>query len=108
MFFPWWKARFEVLGSCFMRKKISHTARDQGYFQQLDGSWNKGGFIEIQTDGTVSLTPRVRLGIFFRYTYEELQGEAFAITNIAGANPSYDFYTAKSMGSFGLNLSYVF
>jgi len=112
MFFPWWKARFEVLGSPFMTKKISHTARDQGYFQQLDGTWHKGGFIEFQTEGTVNVTPSTWLGLFVRYTYEELRGEvkgtrASPFTSVHETIP-YDFYTVKSMASFGFNFSYVF
>jgi len=112
MFFPWWKARFEVLGSPFMTKKISHTARDQGYFQQLDGTWNKGGFIEFQTEGTVNITPSIWLGLFARYTYEELHGEARGTRAAPGTTVyetfPYDFYTLKSMASFGFNFSYVF
>lgn len=107
MFFPRWKAHLELLASPFMTKKVCHEARDGEYFQQLEGTWNKGGFIEIQTEGTVGVTPRVRMGIFFRCTYEELRGEVSAITNISGTHP-YDFFTRKSMASFGLNLSYVF
>ena len=112
MFFPWWKARFEVLGSPFMRKKISHSARDQGDFQQLDGTWNKGGFIEFQTEGTVNITPSIWLGLFARYTYEELHGEARGTRAAPGTTVyetfPYDFYTLKSMASFGFNFSYVF
>jgi hypothetical protein len=112
MFFPWWKARFEVLGSPFMTKKISHTARDSGNYQQLDGTWNKGGFIEFQTEGTVNITPSIWLGLFARYTYEELRGEAKGtrrspFTGVHETFP-YDFYTLKSMASFGFNFSYVF
>ena len=112
MFFPWWKARFEVLGSPFMTKKISHTARDSGHYQQLDGTWNKGGFIEFQTEGTVNITPSTWLGLFVRYTYEELRGEAKGtrrspFTGVHETFPS-DFFTLKSMASFGFNFSYVF
>jgi hypothetical protein len=112
MFFPWWKARFEVLGSPFMTKKISHTARDSGYYQHLDGTWNKGGFIEFQTEGTVNITPSIWLGLFARYTYEELHGEAKGTRAAPGRTDyetfPYDFYTLKSMASFGFNFSYVF
>ena len=112
MFFPWWKARFEVLGSPFMTKKISHTARDSGYYQQLDGTWKNGGFIEFQTEGTVNVTPSTWLGLFVRYTYEELRGEAKGTRTspFTGVHEpsSYDFYTLKSMATIGFNFSYVF
>jgi len=113
MFFPWWKARFEVLGSPFMTKKISMKARDNGSYMKLDGTWNKGGFIEFQTEGTVNITPSIWLGLFARYTYEELRGET------TGTRPAptddapyetfpYDFYTLKSMATIGFNFNVVF
>ncbi|MCX5860873.1 MAG: hypothetical protein NTW27_01930 [Deltaproteobacteria bacterium] len=112
MFFPWWKARFEVLGSPFMTKKISLTARDSGYYMQLDGTWNKGGFIEFQTEGTVNVTPSIWLGLFARYTYEELRGEAKGTRAHPGKADyetfPYNFYTLKSMATIGFNFNVVF
>jgi hypothetical protein len=51
---PAWKARFEVIGSPFMSKSITHKAQNQGYYMQLDGNLTKGGLLEFQVEGNVN------------------------------------------------------
>ena len=72
---PTWKARFEVLGSPFMTKKVANTARDQGEYMQLDGNLTQGGFIELQVDGNINVTPNGLMGVYAQYSYEQLKGE---------------------------------
>ncbi len=74
MYFPWWKARFEVLGSPFMSKKISSKVSNRGTLAVYNGWANGGGLIEFFLEGTVAVTSMLRLGLHARYTYQELYG----------------------------------
>ena len=113
IFSPSWKARFEVLGSPFMTKKIAHLARDQGFYFQLDGIMTRGGFIELQIEGNVNVASGTWLGLYAQYTYEQLNGGLTGISvdgyGIAIYVPhSYNFYTLKDMWILGLNCSLLF
>ena len=110
---PAWKARFEVLGSPFMTKKVAHTARDQGYYMQLDGSLTQGGFIEFQMDGNINVTPNGLMGVYAQYSYEQLKGELTGTSKDGRDNDcylttSYNFYTLKSIWTLGLSGSILF
>lgn len=74
MFFPWWKARFEVLGSPFMSKKILSTVRNGSTLVEYKGWADKGGMLEFFMEGTVAVTSILRVGLHARYTYQELYG----------------------------------
>jgi hypothetical protein len=113
MLYPSWKARFEVLGSPFMTKKISHTARNQGYYMQLDGNMTQGGFLEFQVEGNRNVAPNAWMGVYTQYTYEQLKGgltgksvDGFGNANYAPI--SYDFYTLRSIWILGLNCNISF
>ncbi|MGO8822308.1 MAG: hypothetical protein ACLQO6_13945 [Desulfomonilaceae bacterium] len=112
MFCPLWKARFEVLGSAFMSKNVTHTARDQPYYMQLDGTLTNGGFLEFQVEGNINVTPRAWMGIYSQYTYEGLKGELTGTSqngDNSGLVPSsYNFYTLKNIWIIGLNCNFVF
>jgi hypothetical protein len=109
---PTWKARFEVLGSPFMTKKVAHTARDQGEYMQLDGSLTQGGFIELQMDGNINVTPNALMGVYAQYSYEQLKGELTGSSkdgqNAGYFTTSYNFYTLKSIWTLGLSGSILF
>lgn len=113
MFSPSWKARFELLGSPFMTKKITHTARDQGYYMQLDGNMTNGGFIEFQVEGNIPVTRNTWLGIYTQLTYEGLKGELTGVS-VDGNGAStyvptpYNFYTLKGIWTIGLNCNVLF
>ena len=110
---PSWKARFEVLGSPFMIKKVAHTARDQGYYMQLDGKMTNGGFIEFQVEGDIPVAPNTWLGLYTQYTYESLKGKLTGVSvdgnGAATYVPTpYDFYTLRSVWTIGLNCNILF
>jgi len=108
MFFPWWKAKFEIIGSPFMAKQIKMT-RDFGYdglFVQYDATARSGGLIEFQIEGTANVSTNVLLGGFFRYSYQELHGDSRASTNISTLYPGpYRVFASDSAATFGLNLT---
>jgi hypothetical protein len=109
---PEWKARFEVLGSPFMTKKVAHSARDQGQYMQLDGNLTHGGFIELQMDGNINVTPNGLIGVYAQYSYEQLKGELTGTSKDGSNNgyltTSYNFYTLKSIWTLGLSASILF
>ena len=110
---PTWKARFELLGSPFMSKSITHKARNQGYYMQLDGNLTTGGFLEFQVEGNINVTPCAWMGIYSQYTYESLSGNLTGISADGNGNAtyvptSYRFYTDKNTWLVGLNSNFQF
>jgi hypothetical protein len=85
-----------------MTKKVAHTARDQGEYMQLAGSLTQGGFIELQVDGNINVTPNGLTGVYAQYSYEQLRGELTGTRKDGDNNPNYitlpyNFYTLKSI-----------
>lgn len=109
MFFPWWKARFEVLGSPFMTKKVSSLIQRGVSFIEYQGTLNQGGLLEFQMDGNVSLTRYLWTGLHARYTYQELRGGEKA-TGISsnGEKATFDLSTWENIFVVGLDLGIVF
>jgi hypothetical protein len=104
--FPWWKARFEILGSPFMTKDITGRIREGTGMVLYDGSAEKGGMLELDMQGTVAVGRRIRLGLHCRYTYQELTGEALRDGN--GDRSLHPLTVQENMGVVGLNLTFVF
>lgn len=105
--YPWWKARFEVLGTPVMSKQVVSNLYDGGVLvSSFDGWADNGGMIEMLMDGTVAITSRMRLGLYARYTFVELDGEATA--TIDGVSGPQQLYVGENFGTFGLDLSMVF
>lgn len=81
MFFPWWKARFEVLASPFMSKKIDTQILKDSRMVRYNGTADNGGLVELTVEGTAAITPQLRVGLYSRYTYQELRGEIVKVTS---------------------------
>ncbi len=110
MFFPWWKARFEVLGSPFMKKSSTVSLRQGTVYSEQNVETDKGGLIEFRLEGTVSLHTNLWLGVFACYHYQELTGKSTGrsvLPLIIPANLN-NYYTRESMASFGLNFNVVY
>lgn len=110
---PGYKARFEILGSPFMNKKISLSAQDSGNTMQLDGNMTQGGFLEFQIEGNINVTQNALAGVYAQYTYESLKGGLTGISVDGFGNPSYipttyDFYTLRNTWIIGLNCNVPF
>jgi len=110
MFLPFWKARFEVLGSPFMNQQVVHHVGLGTFELEYRGKATGAGLIELRAEGTVGITPNCWLGIFGRYTYQELYGRAEATSNgtFTLLNRSHDFFVGQSFGTIGLNGTLVF
>jgi hypothetical protein len=109
MFFPTWKARFEMLGSPFMNVGVSNALQQGAAVLQLDGNLYRGGLVEVQMSGDVNLTPNVLVGLYGRYAYQELYGllSDTAQTLGVGANP-LEVFLGQSFGTIGLDVTVIF
>lgn len=109
MFFPWWRARFEVLGSAFMKQKVSSLIQRGVSFIEYKGTLDQGGLLEFQMEGNVSLTRYLWTGLHARYTYQELRGgeKVTGIEN-TGQRVSFDLSTWENIFTVGLDLGVVF
>jgi len=107
MFFPWWKARFEVLGSPFMSKRILTEFRyGTGVTFDYDGRVDHGGLIEVELEGTASITSRIRLGAYARYSFQELYGESTRSTPAGFTR--HELFAGENVAVTGLNLTLAF
>ncbi len=106
LFFPWWKTRFEVLGSPFMTKKVLAQVRNGSDFIEYDGSAPSGGLLEFTVEGTAAVTSLARLGLYGKYTHQELHGNA---TREQGSSKlEKDLFVQESFGVIGVNFMFVF
>lgn len=104
MLFPWWKARFEVLGSPFMNRKATI---DNGAFR-AQGNGTNGGLLEFQMEGSVGLTPSLFLGINACYSYQELYGNSTASFRDLGGNTTFTLYTTADLLRIGFDINVLF
>lgn len=106
MMFPWWKARFEILGSPFMTQS-SVVSMGTQVEQRVEA--NSGGLVEFQMEGTVNIHPNFWVGLYGQYHYQELYGHSEGGTNPPAAwNWADPFYTYESFMSVGLNVNVVY
>jgi hypothetical protein len=107
MAFPWWKARFEILGSPFMFRDITVLANDGANTVEYRGRLDNGGLIELSFEGTAQVASSCRLGLYCRYRYQELYGELTG-TNSNAALRRFDAYMGENLAVFGLNANLFF
>jgi hypothetical protein len=110
MCFPWWKARFEVIGSPFMKTSSTISMRQNNIYSEQNVETDTGGLIEFRVEGTVSLHTNLWLGVFACYHFQELTGESTGRSTqplITPANLNR-YYTTESMASLGLNFNVVY
>jgi hypothetical protein len=106
VFFPWWKARCELLGSPWMSKKLSGNVIRTDSTVIYGGS-GQGWLLEVQIEGTANLTRFVFLGVHARYTSQESNGDFIRKDNgqLIGRFP---MYTNDSLAIVGLDVTLVF
>ena len=89
-----------------MDQEVFSRIEQDGNVTVFDSSLNRGGIIEISVEGNAAITSALRLGLFGRYGYLELNGES---TRTIGANrESYDLFIGDGIATVGLNLTVVF
>jgi hypothetical protein len=106
MWFPWWKTRFEILASPFVSQNVSAIVQDGAMLVEYAGNADSGGLIELEVEGTANLTSRVRLGLYGRYSYQELYGEYTRADVVE--SPSRRLYIYENLAAVGLNMTLLF
>ncbi len=102
VFFPVWKARFEVLGSPFMSRKV---AVYQGSAYMIEGRPTGSGMLEFQFEGSTCMTHNIYVGVNAAYSMQELYGTS-TISGAAGAQ--YDLFTSDSIFRVGFDVNVLF
>jgi hypothetical protein len=106
VFHPWWKARFEALGSPRVGREVSTRFESAADSVELRGWAESGGVLEFDVEGTVFISNRLRLGVFGRYTYRELRGD---ITRTArDGETRHELLVREDFAALGLNFTYLF
>jgi hypothetical protein len=107
MYFPLWKARFEVLGSAFMNKSAASSFTNGTNSVHYTANATRGGFVEVQMEGTVGLSSYLYLGVFGRFGYEEMFG-VFDVTTPANTQGSMEANLRESFAILGLDVTLFF
>jgi hypothetical protein len=108
MSFPFWRARFEFLGSPFMKRRVvGHWLQDNTY-AYYDGTGTDGGFLSFRLWGFGTVWRSLALGIDTRLSYQELYGHFTSTDNHHSDVQTYKVMLRESYATFGLFLSYIF
>jgi hypothetical protein len=108
MFFPLWKARFEVSGSPFMLQKVNNNVWQGSEFQDYRAQLDEGGLIEFDFEGSTILYSMLRLALYGHYSYMELTGDASLNGSRVSNNPDFKFNSVQSAAEFGLKFNVNF
>jgi hypothetical protein len=108
MVYPWWKARFELIGSPFMNRTVQTT---QGRSFTAHGSANRGGLVELQIEGSIGVSRSVYLGVNALYSFQEVYGTAtvtFPLLTTAPNGASYNLYMSQTIWRTGMDINILF
>jgi hypothetical protein len=108
VFFPWWKARFEVIGSPWMTNIGSGSLTQTGFFAEYQARTTGGSLLELQIEGTVALRQWIFAGLHGRYSFRESVGGFTRIGNGGTIYAPLSLYTSDSFALIGLDLTVVF
>ncbi len=106
LFYPWWRARFEVMGSPFMSERILTRVRDSGQSADYEGTADSGGLIAFEMEGSAAVSSTMRVGAYARYGYQELYGEYSRTSQ--GTELSDDMFVQQHFVTFALNVNIIF
>ncbi|MFH0821686.1 MAG: hypothetical protein V2B18_02970 [Pseudomonadota bacterium] len=106
VFHPWWKARLEILGSVFTNTRCYSLIKDGADAVEYDGKADKGGLIEVELGGTAALSQSVRMGLYGRYTYQDLHGRS--TRTLSGVNANYDLSIDQAFGVVAFDFTVVY
>jgi len=107
MFFPWWKARFELIGSRWMTKIVSGVLADS-FVAQYEAKTTGGGLLELQAEGTASVTQNIFAGLHARYTFQESFGELIRKGSLRPPDLPLELYMGDNFLLVGLDLTVTF
>ncbi len=107
VFFPWWKARFELIGSRWMTKIVSGSLTNS-FLAQYEAKATGGGLLELQVEGTASITQNIFAGLHSRYTFQEAFGEFIRKGNLRPPDLPLELYMDDSFLLVGVDLTVAF
>lgn len=107
VFFPWWKARFELIGSRWMTKIVSGSLANS-FLAQYEAKATGGGLLELQVEGTASITQNIFAGLHTRYTFQESFGELIRKGNLRPPDLPLELYMGDSFLLVGVDLTVAF
>jgi hypothetical protein len=107
MLFPWWKAKFEVLGSPFMTRTVSNSLREGAQVIDYTGALSQGGLLEFQMEGNIAVTQNIWCGLHARYLHQELRGDVSGTMNNAPTGVRV-LSIADSIVTLGLDFTLLF
>ncbi len=114
---PLWKARFEILGSLFMKTYASHLVivnpLVERHVLQFHGTADNGGLLELQFEGSAGISRNLWCGLYASYSHQELRGPGFLTnTNAVIDDPvrrtNHEIYVCEDFFNVGLNLNLMF
>ena len=110
VFFPWWKARFELIGSRWMTKIVSGSLSNSfnSFIAQYEARATGGGLLELQVEGTASITQNIFAGLHSRYTFQESFGEFTRKGNLRPPDLPLELYMGDSFLLVGVDLTVAF
>ena len=110
VFFPWWKARFELIGSRWMTKIVSGSLSNSfnSLMAQYDARATGGGLLELQVEGTASITQNIFAGLHSRYTFQESFGELTRKGFLRPPELPLELYMGDSFLLVGVDLTVAF
>ncbi|MBI4961965.1 MAG: hypothetical protein HY913_01680 [Desulfomonile tiedjei] len=109
MFFPFWRARFEIQGSWFMTKKVEQTVSRIDAIETVESTGDKGGIIALRMEGETNITPNVTAGLHVRYSHQEFTGSSILTSTVSGSEVApYRFDFNENVFSFGVHAGVVF
>jgi hypothetical protein len=108
MAFPGWMARFEFIGSPFMKKHAEGFWRENSSFVRYRGKATSGGGMIVRVSGTANVTPALSLGIDGQFSYQELQGDIATVDNNYPNSQRFNLLLLDMYATVGMILSYAF
>jgi hypothetical protein len=106
MYYPWWKARFEIMGSPFMTEKV--VSRVSGIYS-AEGSGKGCGLIEFRIEGTAGVTRNTFIGVNAIYSFKEVYGYThFKNTPGLSSDTDYDLYSSHNLFRIGLEATVLY
>ena len=107
MAYPGWRSTFEFLTSRFISKNINGSVRHPGNFGEYHCAGQDGVLLEGRIQGIAPITGNLFLGLYGRYSYQNVAGVFDGITN-SSVKRSLDVNVVENTLTLELQLTLFF
>ncbi|MEI7451329.1 MAG: hypothetical protein WCJ75_17100 [Desulfomonile sp.] len=107
MAYPGWQSTFEFLTSRFISKTINGSVRQLQDFAEYHCSARNGVLLEARIQGMANMTNSLLVGLFGRFTYQNVSGVFDAFTN-SSVKHSLDVHVVENTLTLELQLTLFF